>query len=204
MATSGAVPDSLVVLHNTANQLGSWVRRTESLYDGQGDPLWLEHPQHGRKVDVVALPLTQTNGVDLFPYEPANPGPPIALGPTEQVSIIGFPFGMTAGGAFGIWVQGTVASEPDVDFQGLPSLMVDSRTRSGQSGSPVIVYRPGAWQGGGALLNLGAGAAARFVGVYSGRINAQSDLGIVWKATALVAILNGQQRGPLPTVGSPP
>jgi hypothetical protein len=121
MASTGAVPDALVVVQNKAAQLGRWEPRTEPLYEGNGDPLWLEHPEHGRRVDVVALPLTQTDGVDLFPYEPANPGCLIAIGPTAQVSIIGFPFGMTAGRAFGVWVQGTVASEPEVDFQNLPA-----------------------------------------------------------------------------------
>jgi hypothetical protein len=45
---------------------------------------------------------------------------------------------------------------------------------------------------------IAGGVAEQFIGVYSGRINEQSDLGFVWKASALVDILNGQQRGPLP------
>jgi hypothetical protein len=44
----------------------------------------------------------------------------------------------------------------------------------------------------------------RLVGVYSGRINRESDLGFVWKVEALAAILANRQRGPLPTVGPPP
>jgi hypothetical protein len=30
-----------------------------------------------------------------------------------------------------------------------------------------------------------AGPVARFIGIYSGRINDQSDIGIVWKAAAI-------------------
>ena len=37
---------------------------------------------------------------------------------------------------------------------------------------------------GGATAMFG-GPASRFLGIYSGRINDQSDLGLVWKATAL-------------------
>jgi hypothetical protein len=33
------------------------------------------------------------------------------------------------------------------------------------------------------------GAAWRFLGVYSGRINAESDLGILWKASSLIELV---------------
>jgi hypothetical protein len=39
-----------------------------------------------------------------------------------------------------------------------------------------------------------------FHGVYSGRINEESDLGFVWKASALREIIDGCVRG---TVGGP-
>jgi hypothetical protein len=195
LSKTGAVPDELLVLHNVAGQLGRWDSVSEPLYDGAGNPLWFEHPAHGRQVDVVALPLSQTSGVQIYPYDPANPGPGIVYGPSDSLSIIGFPFGITGGGALGIWVQGTVASEPDIEFNDLPCLLVDSRTRSGQSGSPVIAYRPSGYQSEEGALTLSGGPAEQFVGVYSGRINEQSDLGFIWKASALVEILNAKQRG---------
>jgi hypothetical protein len=34
-----------------------------------------------------------------------------------------------------------------------------------------------------------AGAVTKFLGVYSGRINAESDLGIVWKAQVVADLL---------------
>lgn len=43
-----------------------------------------------------------------------------------------------------------------------------------------------------AFLN---GPVERFVGVYSGRINEQSDMGLVWKCPALVEIIDGATRG---------
>lgn len=198
LSRTGAVPDELLVLHNVAGELGRWNSVGEPLYDGAGNPLWFEHPTHGRQVDVVALPLTQSSGVQIYAYDPANPGPGIVYGPSDPLSIIGFPFGMAAGGALGIWVQGTVASEPDIDYNDLPCLLVDSRTRSGQSGSPVIAYRTSGYQTAEATMVMAGGVAEQFIGVYSGRINEQSDLGFVWKASALVDILNGQQRGLLP------
>jgi hypothetical protein len=210
LAKTAAVPDELAVLHHVAGKPLHWEHKPQPLYDDAGDPLWLEHPVHGRRVDVVALPLTQTNGIQLFPYDPTSPGPSIVFGPSNAVSIIGFPFGRSGGGGLGIWVQGTIATEPSVDYEDeehggvpLPCLLVDSRTREGQSGSPVILYRTDGYtteEGG--TINNGV-PAERFIGVYSGRINEESDLGFVWKAHALVEILTAQQTGKRPTLGSP-
>lgn len=100
---SGAWPDEVAILHNVAGQLGSWQAEREPVRDGDG-PLWLVHPALGRRADVVALPLTKLAGHDLHPHG-LDGGPDILLGVTQQVSIIGFPFGRTGGGAFGIWVE---------------------------------------------------------------------------------------------------
>ena len=84
-----------------------------------------------------------------------------------------------------------MASEPDIDFNGLPLMLIDSRTRPGQSGSALIAYRAGGTipmeDGSTAIMS---GPVQRFVGCYSGRINEQSDLGLVWKATAIAAVLS--------------
>lgn len=81
-----------------------------------------------------------------------------------------------------MWVQGTIATEPELDFDGLPRFLIDSRTRQGQSGSPVLAY----YSGGAVPMADGStaimgGPMEQFLGVYSGRINDQSDLGYVWK-----------------------
>lgn len=204
MHGSGAVPETLHVMHNVAGQIGRGTSRLELLYGQSGAPLWLEHPSHGRKVDVVAIPLRQTDGIAQYPYDAANPGPPITLGAGDLVSIIGFPFGRTGGGAAGIWVQGWVATEPGFDFNMLPCFLVDSRTRQGQSGSPVILYRKGVYTTDDGSVMASTKPVERFVGVYSGRINTESDLGIVWKGGALDEILAGQHRGPIPKIGPPP
>lgn len=39
------------------------------------------------------------------------------------------------------------------------------------------------------------GPVEELLGVYSGRINEQSDLGIVWKPTVILQIIEGRQRG---------
>lgn len=187
-ATMG-IPNEVVVMHNRKGSPGQWVPRLEPLYTGD-TPRWAEHPTLGPKADFVALRLTQLVDVELLPYDPSKPGMNLALTPAEPVSVIGFPFGLTAGGVFGVWATGFLASEPALDFDNLPVQLIDCRTRPGQSGSPVIAHR----NGGMIALEDGSSAAyngpvARFIGIYSGRINNESDIGIVWKATAIEQLL---------------
>jgi len=185
LSPTGGVPSDIVIVHNRKGQLGQWVPRKEPLYIG-GAPRWREHPSLGPKADFVALPLMSLDDVELYPYDPANAGPAIFVGPADTVSVIGFPFGITAGGAFGVWATGSLASEPDVDFNGLPIQLIDCRSRPGQSGSPVLAYRRGGMV---AMANgdsaAFSGPVSKFIGIYSGRINPESDIGIVWKASAI-------------------
>ena len=177
-------------IHNRKNVLGQWVQRVESLFS-DGTPRWRQHPTLSGRADFVALPLTRLDDVELLPYDPSKPGTNLSVGPADPVSVIGFPFGVTAGGSFGVWATGFLASEPIVDYGDLPIQLVDCRTRPGQSGSPVIAHRNGgmvALEGGdSAAYN---GPVFRFLGIYSGRINKESDLGVVWKASAIQQLLS--------------
>jgi hypothetical protein len=190
LSATGAVPDEILILHNRSGKLGEWVPRKEMLYAG-GKHRWFEHPAFGSKVDCIALPLTDIADVQLYPYSLGVGDPAIRCGPADAVSVVGFPFGITAGGALAIWATGFVASEPDVDFDNLPTFLIDCRSRPGQSGSAVIAYRSGgmvAMEDGSAAAF--SGPVTRFLGIYSGRINDQSDLGIVWKARAVREIVD--------------
>jgi len=195
-STTGAVPDAIEVLHNSSGGLGQWVTTLEPLVDASGQPLWLEHPTRRRSCDVVALPLTLTQGVQLYPHV-IEASPQISPRVAGGVSIVGFPFGITAGGALAVWSSGTLASEPDIDFANAPLMLVDSRTRPGQSGSPVILHSSGGgmFQMADGSTAITAGDVTLLLGVYSGRINDQSDLGMVWKVAALSEILHSGVRG---------
>jgi hypothetical protein len=185
-----AIPNALEVVHNVKGQLGSWQGKIEPLIKADGSPRWIEHPKYGAKADFVALPLTQLQDVELFPLEPANPGPDLAVRPTSMVSVIGYPFGLLTGGVpLGIWASGFVASEPDFNAYGdMPTMLVDCRTRQGQSGSPVLAYREGSAVMADGSTAIG-GTMVRFLGIYSGRINEESDLGIVWKTSVIAELV---------------
>lgn len=188
ISSHGGVPDNVVIVHNRKGRLGEWVQREERLVDESDNPLWHEHPRLKSQADFVALPLRNTFDVEFYSYDPVNTGPAIALGPADVVSVVGFPFGLTGGGALAIWATGFVASELSIPDQ--PTFLIDCRSRQGQSGSAVISYR----NSGGLALEDGdyamyAGPVTCFLGIYSGRVNTESDLGIVWKASAIAELI---------------
>ena len=194
LSKTGAVPNEIVIVHNRVSAIkdavGGWVEHVEPLFDDE-KPRWREHPWLGPKADFVALPLTQLENVRLLPYNFSLDGIQIPIAPAQPVSVIGFPFGITAGGSLGVWATGFIASEPEVNYNDLPILLIDCRTRQGQSGSPVIAFRSA-----GTVMNTDRGVGYsdltmyRIIGIYSGRINDQSDIGIVWKASAIVELLD--------------
>ncbi len=186
LSPTGGLPNEVRIAHHRRGKLGELETIVESVLDASGSPLWVEHPTLGARADIVALKLTLNDGVQLYPYDASTPGADIFVGPSDAISVIGFPFGIAAAGFLPIWATGFMASEPDVDFDGVPTFLVDCRTRPGQSGSAVVAYRSGG------MVAMADGSVAafdgpvhRFLGLYSGRINAESDLGVVWKVEAV-------------------
>ena len=65
---TGKTPDALLIWHH-GKQLGSWVRKKETLNDKSGNRRWLEHTK-SRAVDVVALPLeVLADDIQLYPLD---------------------------------------------------------------------------------------------------------------------------------------
>lgn len=166
--------------------------------DADGEPLWREHPVHGAAVDVVALPIALPPP-DQVVTMPINV---LASLPLKQrvgmpMFILGFPFGRMGVG-MPVWKQATFASEPylspDFDHR---FLIVDTASRPGMSGSPVIQRAHGQIE----LENERYGriaegdGAMRFVGVYSGRFHtndaSDAQLGRVWPAALVSEIVSG-------------
>jgi len=111
---------------------------------------------------------------------------------TQTCFVIGFPLGLvdrtTPVHVLPIFKTAHIASEPHLDFQGRPIVIIDVTTRSGMSGSPVVVSQ----EHYGSLRN-------RFVGVYTGRFAAVDDfedpsLGIVYKPKVIREIFNAFEK----------
>lgn len=185
---TAAVPDSLVVWHNSSVGLGYYTKIKVLLIENEV-PQWIEHPSLKETADFVALPINPCSDITLYPYNMGQFSH-LCIEPSKMVSVVGFPFGERTGPNFAIWVTGFGASEPEINHGGRPVFLIDCRSRPGQSGSPVILY-----QNGGGLLTHENGTkvvspVTQLLGIYSGRINKDSDLGVVWKSHAISQLLS--------------
>ena len=150
--------------------------------------MWVEHPHLNEKADFVAVPLTQLNQVNLIFYE-LQGQPDIKIRVSDVISVVGFPFGKKIEGT-AVWATGFIASEPDINYENLPVFLIDCRSRKGQSGSAVIAHRnDGTYSDSHGNQILAGKVATKFLGIYSGRINDESDLGMVWKSSAIAELL---------------
>lgn len=168
-------------------------------------PKWFVHPTHNYKVDVIAVPFADVSEipehVKLFPINKYAFETDFEIEVADDVFILGYPFDITGGKELPIWKRGTISTEPVIDIENLPKFLVDTATRSGMSGSPVIMQRNG-FHGFNGKEMTGKeifGSIRLFAGIYSGRIGAednfQTQLGIVWKPHVIEEIIKGQKIG---------
>lgn len=188
LSTTGAAdPEEIGIWHHDATRLGTWNLKVQQLLaHSTGAPQWRQH-ERGSQVDIVAVPLAVQTDTKTYPMDTTLVYTDLLLLPSEPVSIVGFPFGMSAAGKFPIWKTGHIASDIDLDYEDKPVFLIDATTTPGMSGAPVVARRIGmhrsskGWEMG--------RHAVRFLGVYSGRIRKQSDIGMVWKPTVIDEIL---------------
>lgn len=187
-------------------------------------PVWFVHPMHGYNVDVVAIPLfkkgesTSTseywwskssmtvNAIKAMIYYNMTPSfainsyadfqaePEIA----DNVYILGYPFGITDPLQLPIWKRGSIATEPNVAYKNLPMMLIDTATRQGMSGAPVIIMRSGVhFVKNGAATETKVGILQGFAGIYSGRYGDGFDaqLGIVWRKEVITEIISAKTKG---------
>ncbi len=197
----GGLSPSAVRVYLRSQLAGRWVGVVVELGDEDGRPLWWEHPEHGWQVDVVAIPFP-AQGVPQelvdwsAAYTVAGPALP-RLGIASQVHVIGYPVGFDPNRTsawLGVWTRGTLAWPPSLDWESLPTMLIDCRARQGQSGSPVVFYADELTR---FLASDGrelVGPAWDLVGVYSGRTHRDSDVGMVWKRSAVADIIAARQR----------
>jgi len=131
-------------------------------------------------------------------FSPDHPAPsaaecdaPLPLRVTDRLFIIGYPFGDKGTWPAAVWTTAPIASEPVAQYNTLPAFLVDSRSRPGQSGAPVVLHiRPDdpVWANGDVYAHEQEVIA--LVGLCSGRINKDSDLGMVWTNQAIREVLS--------------
>lgn len=166
------------------------------------EPAWYEHPVHGKRVDVVVLPLPAelSSKYRLYPINALDFSSQFKEEVADDAFVIGYPFSDLSYSQLPIWKRASIASEPDVDVDSLPKMLIDTATRAGLSGAPVIMQRVGLHgaKGGTVSGDTIIGRIRNFIGVYSGRIgndDMKAQLGIVWKARVVLEIIEGRKWG---------
>jgi hypothetical protein len=191
LAVGGAHPDVLAIWLEVSSGNG-WEPLRLKLRDDLGRPLWREHP-NGTSIDVVALPVDVPTNLVVHPLDLATADLELQVGPSEPVSIIGFPFGLTSGGRMPIWKTGHIASDLAWDALGRPMFLIDATTKPAMSGSPVVAKRLSSYVSKPGTLVVGDNDVFRFLGVYSARHDEAADpsIGYVWKPHVVTEILTG-------------
>ncbi len=191
-----AEPDRIRVWWNEKAHLGNKFSAEVPIRSARGEPLWWAHPTHGKAVDVVALPVDPPANADMYPINQMPSASDMRSGIGQDVFILGYPFGIGPGG-LPIWKRGSLASEPEILNPSDPYILVDTASRPGMSGSPVIQRQWGSYLDNQGTNNMISGDATRFVGVYSGRLSTadpnDAQLGLAWPANLVEEIIAGRK-----------
>lgn len=162
--------------------------------DENDRPLWLVHPS--RRVDVAVLPIPfkqEALIIALYPLNIlANAALRIEVG--MEVFILGYPFKISPP-AYPVWKRGSIASEPALARLTTDYMLVDTASRPGMSGAPVIrrswtnhMVDPG-------VVALVDTPLNKFIGVYSGRVPTdhpyEAQIGLVWDGSLIDEIIAG-------------
>lgn len=190
-----AIPDCLSVwFHHQDTDEERWTELTLPLLDKKNKSLWLAPLNPAIDIAILEFSprsaLVPTLNLDKYSGLPS-------VAPGKHVHVIGYPLGEASHGHFPIWNTGSLATELVIDFKGLPSFLIDCTSRKGNSGSPVLA------ETGYMATATGFDREHHFpelsvLGIYTGRLDDRSDLGVVWKLPAIAQIIEARLRGQSP------
>lgn len=183
--------------------------------DEDDEALWLEDPDVGSDVDVALLPVNLSADAIVFPINKLPEGH-LELGMGQDLFVLGFPM-VEQPLDLPIWKRASLASEPAIPEGVQHYWLVDTASRSGMSGAPVIQraynYELSTDDFMARISNPGHKGKSRFVGLYSGRFRLpveddgsalesetvqplqkqaeELQLGIVWPSWCIIRIIKG-------------
>jgi len=197
----------LFYLHKDADDPGYVSGIGFPLYTKDGKPIWLsskEFPQ----ADVALIPIIPSlcAGAKVFGISEDWTGGNIKIRPTSTITLIGYPYGYyDKKNCLPVWKTGSIASEPEVDFEGKPLFLADISAFPGMSGSPAFAIAYGAYETVEGPTTVGH--VQKFLGIYASmpmlteakyleEVTSESRLGVVvdkslelghiWKASVII------------------
>lgn len=186
LSPTAAIPDKISAwFHHQDFSREAWTELEFRILDDEGHPLWLAHLN--RSIDLAVLPFSPRSALVPSLNLDGYTGLP-QIAPGKHIHLIGFPLGRASHGHIPIWNTGALATELMIDFNALPMFLVDCTARPGNSGSPVFV------ETGYTATAQAFGTERTFpelavLGIYTGRLDERSDIGMAWKLPAVVEII---------------
>lgn len=139
---------------------------------------WLEHPTDD-EADIVLIPLPPKllENADFAYIGKGTTLKNVLLHPSSPVVMIGYPHGYRDSvNNLPIWKTGSLASEPEYDFDGKKVIVVDISAFPGMSGSPAFYVSHNGYATKNGDIFMGGGMAVHFLGVYASMQMLNSDL----------------------------
>ena len=187
--SSGALPGFINFnLNHLDNGIGSVYNVTEQPISHFNFKIWFEHPSTEHKFDVAVMPIENhvkpfENKIQALNIED-NTIIEENLKVMDGIFIIGYPLkNLSTPNRYPIYKTGTIASEPNIQGA-LPHILVDTKTKSGMSGSLVVIEKT--------LVEEKSEFEKTIhfkknylIGIYSGRESIskefnEAELGIIW------------------------
>jgi len=196
-------------LHRDIDNPGDVKQIRFPLFTKNGKPIWLSSKEFPH-ADVAVIPIVASLCKDakVFGISKDWTGGNIKIRPTSTITLIGYPYGYyDKKNWLPVWKTGSIASEPDVDFEEKPMFLVDISAFPGMSGSPAFAIAYGAYETIEGPTTVGH--VQKFLGIYASmqvleeekyleELTSESRLGVVfheslelghiWKASLVLDI----------------
>ncbi|WP_159098029.1 trypsin-like peptidase domain-containing protein [Hirschia baltica] len=174
--------------------------------DGDKAPTWNVHPTVGSLYDIVVINLdADWLNKTVIPFKLSKNDAHNLIEAKDSVFVLGHPIDNFMQRYMPIYKRGSIASAPSFPYNTHPKFLIDATTRSGMSGSPVMLHQDPihkAFRDGRArdLTNINV------IGMYSGRESAyegghSTELGFVWRIDDIVEVIENGKRDIMPTQG---
>jgi len=154
-------------LHKSADSPADVKSIRLPLFTTEQRPIWIS-PNNPPDADVAILPIPSAayRDCNINCLSPDWASADLRVRPTSRVTLIGYPYGYyDSTNQLPVWKTGSVATEPDIDFDGKPLFLVDVSAFPGMSGSPAVAVAHGTYETGDG--NVSVGGIRRFLGIFA-------------------------------------
>ena len=173
-----------ILLHQKVSDTSDVNEVVIDLYGSDGCPRWITNKKYP-KADLAALLIPpekvrsrESKAICCVTktwthYKHTN----MVVEPSSEVAIIGYPHHFYDRiNQIPIWKFGNIASEPKLNFEGQPLILVDAAAYPGMSGSPVYVFSNNAYSLEDGTVNIGG--CRQLIGVYAGNRIVEKEIKI--------------------------